>query len=462
MKKRKYLRRAQLLQSLTLLCVIFMLISIVRISAILPGLSKEDDMKKSLAREKAYRKEYTRGSILDRGGQKICWSEKPMGDRRVIHPCAYSGLTGYWSVRYGAAGLEKTYDAYLTRSRSPKGKKTGASLTLTLDTGLQEEAWRQIKDFEGSVVVLKVRTGEILALASSPSFNLEELDDKWEEICGESGMLLPNAYRNPVAPGSVFKLVTSREILEEEIDKESVEDKGYLVVNGQKIHNYNGTAHGTLSFSKAFVLSSNVYFMDRALKMGPARLEESAAAFLIGREIPLDFTTLKSSFDMEDGSDNLLAVTAFGQGNTLVTPLQMAMVGQSIAADGIMMKPWLVRSVTDGNGSEILKGEEQVLTETMQPKTARKLRRVMKKAARHYGMRKVGSEEYDIGAKTGTAQRGDGSNNAWLVTMAPADKPEYVIVVSRLKTTKIGKDLVPIAEDLYDQIFDKTEDSMER
>ena len=439
-----------------------MLISIVRISAILPGLSKEDDRKKSQAREKAYRKEYTRGSILDREGRKICWSEKPMGDRRVIHPYAYSGLTGYWSVRYGTAGLEKTYDAYLTRSRSPKGKKTGASLTLTLDMNLQEEAWRQIKDFEGSVVVLKVETGEILAIASSPSFNLEELDDKWEEICEEPGMLLPNAYRNPAAPGSVFKLVTSREILEEGIDKEIVEDKGYLVVNGQKIHNYNGTAHGSLSFSQAFVLSSNVYFMDRALKMGPARLEESAAAFLIGREIPLDFTTLTSSFDMEDGSDNLLAVTAFGQGNTLVTPLQMAMIGQSIAADGIMMKPWLVQSVKDGTGSDILKGEAKVLTETMRPETARKLRKAMKKAARHYGMRKVGSKGYDMGAKTGTAQRGDDTNNAWLVTMAPADKPEYVIVINRLHTSKIGKDLAPVAEDLYDLIFDKTEDSMER
>ena len=86
----------------------------------------------------------------------------------------------------------------------------------------------------------------------------------------------------------------------------------------------------------------------------------------------------------------------------------------------------------------------------------------MKKAARHYGMRKVGSKGYDMGAKTGTAQRGDDTNNAWLVTMAPADKPEYVIVINRLHTSKIGKDLAPVAEDLYDLIFDKTEDSMER
>ena len=376
----------------------------------------------------------------------------------MIHPQACSGFLGYCSVRYGTAGLEKSYDPYLTRSPSKKGEKKGADLTLTIDEALQEEAYRLIEDWEGSLVVLDAGSGEILALASSPSYDMNRLEDEWEKISGQSGMLLPNAYRNPVSPGSVFKLVTSREILEEGIQKESVDDKGYLVVNGQKIHNYKGTAHGRISFTEGFIHSSNVYFMDRALKLGGPRLEEAAASFLIGRDIPLDFTTLHSTFDLEDGSDNLVAVTAFGQGNTLITPLHMAMITQSIAGEGVMKKPYLVKAVTDARGSRILEGEEGILIRTMRKETAGKLSRVMKKAAHHYGLRKVGEESCDIAAKTGTAQRGDGTNNAWLATFAPSDHPRYVIVASRLKTKKIGRDLGSVVEKLYDFLLDRDQE----
>ena len=455
MKRKSFLHRAQFLQSFTLLVVLFMLISIVRISAILPGLSKKDDLKKTEAKEKAYRKEYTRGSILDRRGSRIVHSEKPMGERKLLHPEAYSGLVGYWSVRYGASGLEKTYDTYLTRSRSKKGEKRGADLHLTIDASLQEEAYNLIRKDKGSVVVLDAKTGEILVLASSPSFDMNALEDRWDEICKEAGVLLPNAYRNPVAPGSVFKLVTSREILEEGIQNEKVEDKGYLVVNGQKIRNYNGTAYGTLSFTDGFICSSNVYFMDRALKLGASRLEEAAAAFLVGREIPLDFTSLQSAFDLEEGEENLLAVTAFGQGNTLITPLHMGMITQSIATGGIMKKPYLIRSVTDGRGNVILEGKEHTLTTTMKPQTAKKLRKAMTKAGDHYGLTRVGEGDRKIAAKTGTAQRGDGTNNAWMTAFAPADHPKYVIVVNRLQTKIIGKDLAPVVEKLLDKMLSK-------
>jgi peptidoglycan glycosyltransferase len=78
----------------------------------------------------------------------------------------------------------------------------------------------------------------------------------------------------------------------------------------------------------------------------------------------------------------------------------------------------------------------------------------MIKAGESYGLATVGEDEWKIGAKTGTGQRGDGTNNAWLVTFAPADDPQYVIVVNRLKTKEIGKTLAPIVEDLYQYLCD--------
>ena len=94
-----------------------------------------------------------------------------------------------------------------------------------------------------------------------------------------------------------------------------------------------------------------VYFMNRALKLGGLRLYKTGKSFLLGEDISLDFATIHSNFDLKGYEDNVVATTAFGQGETLVTPLQMAMVTQSIANDGVMLKPYLFKSVV--NGKEI-------------------------------------------------------------------------------------------------------------
>lgn len=110
MKKNRinFLRRTQLLQSATLICVILMIISLVRVSALLPGVSKEADKKKSQAKAKIYEKEYVRGSILDRNGNTIAFSQKPGGARTYSHPYAFSNLRWLLVQDYGTYGVEKT------------------------------------------------------------------------------------------------------------------------------------------------------------------------------------------------------------------------------------------------------------------------------------------------------------------------------------------------------------------
>lgn len=401
-----------------------------------------------------YEKEYVRGSILDRNGDPLAWSETPGGDRNYYYSRSLSNLVGYWSKKYGTYGLENTFHSVLVHSASSKEEKRGADVTLTLDRELQEEAYQAISDFTGSVTVLNAKTGEILVLASSPSFNVSALEEKWEKISQKEGVFYSNGFQNPVVPGSVFKLVTSKAILENGLENETIEDEGKLVVNGQTIRNYNGNAYGTISFEEGFVKSSNVYFMDRALKMGGKALEEAAEDFLLGQDIVLDFTTLKSTFDLGDYEENVVAATAFGQGETLVTPLHMAMIVQSIANDGKMQKPYLIQSVINGKGKVIQEGKEELLKKTMEKGTAKKLRQVMTEAGESYGLKEIGEENWKIAAKTGTAERGDGTNNAWLVTFAPADDPQYVIVVNRLQTENIGKTLAPVAESLYETLLE--------
>lgn len=420
----------------------------------MPGVSEEADKQKTKAKEQTYEKEYVRGSILDRNGNPLAWSETPGGKRNYYYSKSLSNLTGYWSKIYGTYGLENTFNSVLVHSASSKEEKRGADVTLTIDRELQEEAYQAISDFTGSVTVLNAKTGEILALASSPSFNVSALEEDWEKISQKEGVFYSNAYQNPVVPGSVFKLVTSKGILENGLDKEKVEDNGKLVINGQTIRNYNGNAHGTISFEEGFVKSSNVFFMDRALKMGGKALEETAESFLLGQDIPLDFTTLKSTFDLGNYEENVVAATAFGQGETLITPLHMAMITQSIANGGKMQKPYLIQSVANGKGKMMQEGKSELLTKTMNKSTAKKISEVMTLAGESYGLKTIGEKNWKIAAKTGTAERGDGTNNAWLVTFAPADAPQYVIVVNRLKTENIGKTLAPIAEELYETLLD--------
>ena len=351
-----------------------------------------------------------RGSILDRNGNTIAFSQKPGGARTYSHPYAFSNLVGYWSKIYGTYGVEKTMNEELVHSNcgaNPKQKK-GADVSLTIDAALQERAYKDIEKYKGSVAVLDAKTGEILALASSPSFNVSEIEDKWKKINEKEGVFLSNAYQNPVAPGSVFKLITSKEIVEAGIEREEVEDTGSITVNGQTIRNYGGKAYGSISFREGFVKSSNVYFMNRALKLGGLRLYKTGKSFLLGEDISLDFATIHSNFDLKGYEDNVVATTAFGQGETLVTPLQMAMVTQSIANDGVMLKPYLFKSVVNGKGQTTAEGKSEKLVETMDTDTAQEIKEAMKAAAQSYGMSTVGEKEYSIAAKTGTAERGDG------------------------------------------------------
>ena len=398
----------------------------------------------------AYEKEYVRGSILDRNGKAIAWTEEAGGDRKYMDGTAFTSFLGYQSKIYGNYGVEKTMNDYLLHSSSGEDNKRGADLTLTIDAKIQKKAYEKIKDMTGSVVVLDAKTGEIIALASSPTYDLEQLEDDWQEISQSEGMLLSNAYQNAVVPGSVFKLVTSKAILEEGLEDEIVDDNGSLKVNGQTIRNYNGNAYGEISFEEGFIHSSNVYFMDRALKMGRDILQQAGDSFLLGQDIPLDFTTLHSTFSLKDASENELASTSFGQGETTVTPLQMAMIVQSIANDGQMMKPYLFSKAVNGKGKTVYEGESSILAQTMTADIAQKLQKVMVEAADSYEI----TDKYgQVAAKTGTAQRGDGSNNAWFVSYAPAENPRYVIVVNKLGTEEIGKTLVPVVESLYKHLL---------
>ena len=314
-------------------------------------------------------------------------------------------------------------------------------------------AYNQIADKTGAVVVLDAKTGEILALTSSPSFNGNKIEEEWENLVLKEGIFTSNAYQNSAVPGSVFKIVTSAAILENELENEVIYDQGYLKVDGREIKNANGASYGNISFLEGFKNSSNVYFMTMGLKMGADSLEQTMKKFLIGEEIPLDFTTLKSNLDFDDYSDNMIATTAFGQGRTLITPLHMAMIVQSIANEGNMLKPYVIDSIVNGKGNVTKEGKIEALTQTVSKEIAKEIKNAMTAAGEKYNMASINGEI--IAAKTGTAQRGDGTNNGWMVSFAPANNPEYVVCINELGTKDYGIALKEETEAIYEYLFQK-------
>ena len=413
------------------------------------------ESRKAAADETAQRT-YLRGTIYERGGEAINYSEKVKGERKYNGGRAFSTLTGYFSPIYGTTGIEKTFNSELVSSKvGANDEKRGHDITLTVDGDLQKSAYRAISNIpNGAAVVLDAQSGEILALASTPTFEPSTLEEDWSELITKDGLFLPNAYKKTFAPGSVFKILSACAVIDNDVDDTPVNDKGsYTFKNGQTITNYNERSFGKIDLDDAIKYSSNVYFIEKALEMGDDNLERSLRKFLVGEDIELDFTTLKSNLDFEDYRDEVVGSIAFGQGRTEVTPLYMAMATQAIANDGVMLKPYMIQSITAGDGKVTQTGKTKDLTTATSKETADEVTDAMTIAANHYGFDYVGPESWDLAAKTGTAQTGK-DTNAWIVTFAPSENPKYVVVVMAAHQHHDGIYYKNAVNDIYDALVD--------
>ena len=442
-------RRVQIIQTVFILCGI-------AISAGLLWTTLGDQESRQEVELENLQRTYIRGSILDRNGKVINHTDKLGGDRQYEGGRAFSTVTGYVSQTKGAWGLEKTFATELTSSKVGKDEeKKGHDITLTLDWDLQDAAYTAISDIpNGAAVVLDAKSGEILALASTPTFIPSDIEDTDTYNSLPNGTFLPNAYKSTFAPGSDFKIITACAVIDNGVDDTTVNDKGsYTFKNGQTITNYDSRAFGEIDLDGAIKNSSNVYFITKALEMGGDNLEKSLKKFLLGEDIQLDFTTLKSNLDFEDYRDEVVGSIAFGQGKTEVTPLYMAMAAQAIGNDGVMLKPYMIQSIDTASGKNVQEGKTEELTTVTSKETADKVTEAMTLAADHYGFDYVGPEGWDIAAKTGTAQTGK-STNAWIVTFAPSKDPKYVVVVMAADQSHDGIYYKNSVDDIYDALVD--------
>ncbi|NLW23044.1 MAG: penicillin-binding protein A [Tissierellia bacterium] len=384
-----------------------------------------------------------RGSIIDRNGKILAYSEKA-GEgysRYYNYGNLYSHIIGYSYREYGKAGLELKYNnALLNINESTPLNELknivapsteGNTLKLTIDHHLQEYTRNQLKGRKGSIVTMNPKTGEIYSMVSLPDFNPSTLRENWRDIVEDvDSPFLNRATSGLYVPGSVFKVLTTVAAIETTDLDRNYECTGSTTIDGYTLKDYGGKGHGRLNLEEALVKSCNTYFADKGLAIGKDKLGEVADRFMINQEIPFDLPTKKSTFPYKEKMGKTdIAAASIGQGKVLVTPLNMAMIASAIGNKGEIVKPILVKEVISPQGKVIKINEVRVISKATSIFTANEVKNMMVESVKRGTSSKAAIKNIRVAGKTGTAQNPSGKDHAWFIGFAPADDPKIAIAV---------------------------------
>lgn len=384
----------------------------------------------------------------------------------------------------GICGIEKAFNDYLNSARGSifvKYKvdalnrripgegatientmyKCSRGIVLTIDQKIQRiaEAAAQKYIKKGAIVITEVPNCEIRACVSMPTFSPTNVAD----VLNDEDSPLLNRALLPYNIGSVFKLVTAAAILQENKNPNAIYDcVGSCEVDGHKFHCFNNKGHGSIDLEKAVAFSCNAYFIEKALEIGGEKILNLAKDLGFSKEIELApgitskagvLPTLK---DLEQS--RALANFSFGQGKLLVTPLQVAALTNTIAAEGLYCEPRLVEGLVNEGLKYVQKAAKPKPTRVLTAECAKHLVEYMK-ASVEYGTSKQGKPEVGVAAaKTGTAQTGIKSGDhavvqAWYAGIFPAEKPKYSIVVFAEDAKGGGESCGPAFKKIAEEIF---------
>ncbi|GBE58108.1 penicillin-binding protein A [bacterium BMS3Abin01] len=366
-------------------------------------------------------------------------------------------LLGYSDPIYGRTGLERSWNDYLTGTADEvellnalntlTGKENrGADLKLTLDPGIQSTALSAMQDLgkRGAIVVLDVKTGAVLAMVSTPTYDPNLLEENWDQLNADADApLLNRATQGLYTPGSSFKLITTAAALDTgtfQPDSKFKDDKGSIDIYGNTIRNWRDLPFGDHDLSEAFSQSINTTFAQVGDRLGQETLIRYMQAFGLYSKPPFELPAdeIMASGRYQDGKlmspeaamDPVqVAWMAIGQENLQVTPLQMAMIAQAIANGGRMMKPYVVDSVADFDGTIIRQGQPRELAKPVSSGTADDLKDMMIKVVNEGTGSRLKTDKVQIAGKTGTAEVEGRGPNAWFVGFAPAEDPQVAIAV---------------------------------
>lgn len=363
-----------------------------------------------------------RGVILDRHG--VVLAASLLEDDAYSRQYATQSLChvlGYFHPRYGLTGLERLYHEELLRGRT---------LITTLDFQLQEAAAEALHGKKGAIVALNPKTGAILALVSSPGIDGNALDENWSDYLSDlRSPFLNRATHGLYPPGSVVKPIVYGAALEAQLvtPNQVWSDHGSFLFQDRTIKNQGQKAHGEINTEQALALSSNVVFTQIAVSL-EENLLKALASFGLGREVPFELRNVSGFLPTSLRSEYDAAQLGMGQGELLVTPLQMALAVATIANRGMMMRPYLVQELRGGLKMREIR-RPQIIGEVLTEHVAVLVREAMVLAAKEGTAQTSLSGVLDYAAKTGTAQMNQGLDHSWFVGFAPSREPQIAVAV---------------------------------
>jgi penicillin-binding protein A len=333
---------------------------------------------------------------------------------------------------------------------------------------------KAVGDRRGAVVMLDPRNGDVLALASTPTYDASAIADPATSkdafealLADERQPLLPRATLGRYVPGSVFKIVTAIAGLGSDsvtpdttYDEQPPAEEEGLLVEGFRIRDghHPKTGDRALDLVEATEASCNIWYALTGLRTGGANLVDFAARLGFGAPIPFDLPTAASQVTNGSGDqpggfvdDVELANAAYGQAETYVTPLQMALVASTVASGGELVRPRLVTEIGGRSGTRTI--EPSVLRRVISPDDAASITDAMVQAVQgDLGQQFTKGAQVPgvtVAGKSGTAELGGkGEPHSWFIGFAPAEDPKVAIAVLVEQGGRGSQAASPIAGDL--------------
>lgn len=313
-----------------------------------------------------------------------------------------------------------------------------------------------------TAVVMDPRNGDILAMASRPSYDPNHFEKYSPDIWKN------RAVSDIYEPGSTFKSITAAAGFQEKIVKPTdyFVDPGVIEVSGRKIQNWNDSSFGTVTFLDVVKNSINTGFADLGLKLGGERLMSYARKFGFGERTGIELPGEESGilFDPKDMVASDVATSAIGQ-SIAVTPLQMVTAMSAIANDGVLLKPHIIKAIYNANGSVYQQTQKEEVRRCLDSDVDKTLKSVLEQVVSTGGGSKASIEGYSIAGKTGTAQKIDMVNGGYMpghyiasfCGFGPVEDPQFtvLIIINDPAGGEYygGQIAAPIAHDIFLQLF---------
>ncbi len=398
------------------------------------------------------------------------------------------GKDGYKQTVTDALGREVVSDLFIEDLQNQKSMP-GNDVFLTIDIELQKAAEEILGEEYGAIVAVDVNSGQVLALASKPSFNPSDFikgidSETWAKLINdESSPLLNRATQGIYAPGSVFKMVPSVAALNEKFINENdyVYCPGYYKSGNTKFRCWKRGGHGSVNLRSAIVHSCDVYFYKIAEMMGINNLSKYMKAFGYGSKTEVGIEEREGIAPSREWKQKRYnkpwykgetIVSSIGQGYVSVTPLQVSMMTAAVANQGKLLKPAIVKEIVSYTGEEKFEHTPELAGYIPVKKEMLELvREAMVGVVNDPGGTGRGARinNYTVAGKTGTAQvvsldsqsdKRKHRDHAWFTSYAPAESPEIAVTVLIEHGGKGGAVADPIAKKIL-EIYRKLKEERE-